>query len=209
MATALRTTSSRDMGAVREVVLLAEVELLVQPIITATLAGSMICTRSTNRALLESIDDTMTLANGAATARMAVADEGATVDCKMAICGAMTESTTVTGKPGSINLTTAASKIARTISRPHTVRLIIDRSMTPTSVVLGEVVAEASAPKAARETGELKSSHQATMAITGKSTLEQLSLSTVRKRTGTPTIGKGHLLLKEEAVDVEVGEASP
>ena len=85
MTTALRTTSIRDMGADREVVLLAEEELLAQPIITATLVGSMICTRITNWALLEIIDGRMTLADGAATARMAVADEGATVDCKMAI----------------------------------------------------------------------------------------------------------------------------
>ena len=81
--------------------------------------------------------------------------------------------------------------------------------MTPISEALGEVAVEASAPKAARGTGELRSSHQATAAITGKTTLELLNLSTVRKRTGTPTIVKVHPLLKEVAVVVEVVEASP
>ena len=120
----------------------------------------------------------------------------------------MTENTTTTGRAGSISLMTAASKIARTISRLRTTRPIIDRSMTPISAVLGEVAVEASEPKAARGIGELRSSHQATAAITTKTTLELLSLSMVRKRTEA-TIGKVHLLLKEEAVDVEVGEASP
>ena len=120
----------------------------------------------------------------------------------------MIATTTVTDKSGSISLMTAALKIARTISRLRTTRPIIDRSMTPISAVLGEVAVEASEPKAARGTGELRSSHQATAAITTKTTLELLSLSMVRKRTEA-TIGKVHLLLKEEAVDVEVGEASP
>ena len=120
----------------------------------------------------------------------------------------MTENTTTTGRAGSINLMTDASKIARTISRLRTARLIIGRSMTPISVELGEVAVEASEPKAVRGTGELRSSHQATTAITIKTTLELVSLSMVRKRTEA-TIGKVHLLLKEEAVDVEVGEASP
>ena len=121
----------------------------------------------------------------------------------------MTENTTTTGRDGSISLMTAASKIARTISRLRTTRPIIDRSMTPISVVLGEVAVEASEPKAARGTGELRSSHQATTTITIKTTLEFLSLSMVRKRIETTSIGKVHLLLKEEAVDVEVVEASP
>ena len=121
----------------------------------------------------------------------------------------MIENTTITVNPGSINQTTAASRIARTIISLRTARLIIDRSMTPISAVQGEVAVEASAPKAVRGTGELRSSHQATTATTVKTTLEQLSLSPMRKRTGTPTIGKVHLLLKEEAVDVEAGEASP
>ena len=49
MATDLRTTTiSRDMEADREVVLMAEVELLDQPIITSTLAGNMTCTMITS-----------------------------------------------------------------------------------------------------------------------------------------------------------------
>ena len=67
-----------------EVVPTAEVELPAQPIITATLVGSMICTKITSWARLKIIEGRMTLADGAATARMAAADEGATVDCKMA-----------------------------------------------------------------------------------------------------------------------------
>ena len=85
MAIASRTTSSREMGVDFEVVPMAEVELLAQPIIIATLVGSMICTKIINLALLKIIEGRMKLADGAATARMAVADEGATVDSKMAI----------------------------------------------------------------------------------------------------------------------------
>ena len=73
------------MGVDFEVVPMAEVELLAQPIIIATLVGSMICTKIINLALLKIIEGRMKLADGAATARMAVADEGATVDSKMAI----------------------------------------------------------------------------------------------------------------------------
>ena len=126
----------------------------------------------------------------------------------------MTENTTTTGRAGSINLMTDASKIVRTISRLRTTRLIIGRSMTPISVELGEVAVEASEPKAVRGTGELKSSHQATMdtptqTTTVKMTPDQLGLSPMKRRTGTPTIDKVHQLLKKVAVDVEVDEASP
>ena len=85
MTIASRTTSSSETGVDFEVVPMAEVELLAQPIIIATLVGSMICTKIINLALLKIIEGRMTLADGAATARMAVADEGATLGNKMAI----------------------------------------------------------------------------------------------------------------------------
>ena len=73
------------MEAEHEVVLMAEVEHLAKPTITAILVGSMICTKITSWAQLEIIDGRMTLADGAATARMAEVDAGATVGCKIAI----------------------------------------------------------------------------------------------------------------------------
>ena len=85
ITTAPRTTSSRDMVVDHGTVAMAEAELLVQCKITATLVGSMICTKTTKQAGLKIIHGRMMLTAGVATARMEVADEEATVGFKMAI----------------------------------------------------------------------------------------------------------------------------